>query len=30
MENKKNFYIDGKWVAPKCKEEINVINPATE
>ena len=30
MENKKNFYIDGKWVTPKSKEEINVINPATE
>ena len=30
MENKKNFYIDGKWVAPQGKEEIKVINPATE
>ena len=30
MENKKNFYIDGKWVKPKSKEEIKVINPATE
>ena len=30
MENKKNFYIDGKWVSPKSKEEIKVINPATE
>ncbi len=30
MENKKNFYIDGKWLAPKGKEEIKVINPATE
>ncbi len=30
MENKKNFYIDGKWVLPKGKEEIKVINPATE
>ena len=30
MENKKNFYIDGKWVAPKSKHEIKVINPATE
>ena len=30
MENKKNFYIDGKWVIPKSKEEIKVINPATE
>jgi aldehyde dehydrogenase (NAD+) len=30
MENKKNFYIDGKWVTPKSKDEIKVINPATE
>ena len=30
MENKKNFYIDGKWVTPQGKEEIKVINPATE
>ena len=30
MENKKNFYIDGKWVSPKSKEEIKVIDPATE
>ncbi len=30
MENKKNFYIDGKWVAPKSNQEIKVINPATE
>ena len=30
MENKKNFYIDGKWITPKSKEEIKVINPATE
>ena len=30
MENKKNFYIDGKWIVPKSKEEIKVINPATE
>ena len=30
MENKKFFYIDGKWVASKSKEEIKVINPATE
>ena len=26
MENKKNFYIHGKWVTPKSKEEIKVIN----
>ena len=30
MKNKKNFYIDGKWVTPKSKQEIKVINPATE
>ena len=30
MENKKNFYINGKWVTPKSKEEIKVIDPATE
>ena len=30
MENKKNFYIDGKWVTSKSKQEIKVINPATE
>ena len=26
MENKKNFYINGKWVTPKSKEEIKVID----
>jgi len=30
MENKKNFYINGKWITPKSKEEIKVIDPATE
>ena len=30
MKNKKNFYINGKWVTPKSKKEIKVINPATE
>ena len=30
MENKKNFYINGKWLTPKSKEEIKVIDPATE
>ncbi len=30
MENKKNFYINGKWVSPKSNQEIKVINPATE
>ncbi|MDC3179887.1 aldehyde dehydrogenase family protein, partial [Candidatus Pelagibacter sp.] len=30
MENKKNFYIDGKWQQPQSTQEIKVINPATE
>ena len=30
MLNKKNFYINGKWVSPKNSKEINVIDPATE
>ena len=30
MLDKKNFYINGQWVAPQGKEEIKVINPATE
>ena len=30
MENKKKFYIDGKWQDPHSKTEIKVINPATE
>ena len=30
MLDKKKFYINGQWVAPKGKEEIKVINPATE
>ena len=30
MENKKKFYIDGKWQEPQSKQEIKVINPATE
>tara|TARA_A100001035_G_scaffold73837_1_gene56587 strand:- start:2082 stop:3515 length:1434 start_codon:yes stop_codon:yes gene_type:complete len=30
MENKKNFYINGNWITPKSKEEIKVIDPATE
>jgi len=28
--DKKNFYINGKWVSPKHPKEIEVINPATE
>ena len=27
MENKKNFYINGKWVTPKSKEEIKKVEP---
>ena len=30
MENKKNFYINGKWVNPKSNKEIKIINPANE
>ena len=30
MENKKKFYIDGKWREPQSEKEIKVINPATE
>ena len=30
MIDKKNFYINGQWVSPKSKEEIKVVNPATE
>ena len=30
MLEKKNFYINGEWVAPKNKKDIFVINPATE
>ena len=30
MIEKKNFYINGSWVAPKNLKEIQVINPATE
>ena len=30
MLDKKNFYINGQWVEPNSKEEIKVINPATE
>jgi delta 1-pyrroline-5-carboxylate dehydrogenase len=24
------FYIDGAWVAPRVKRELDVVNPATE
>ena len=30
MLEKKNFYINGSWVAPKKSSDIEVINPATE
>src|SRR5215469_16314642 len=30
MENKLNFYIDGKWVAPVTPKTLDVINPANE
>ena len=30
MLEKKNFYINGAWVAPKNQKDIQVINPATE
>jgi len=30
MLEKRNFYINGMWVAPKNQKDIEVINPATE
>ncbi len=30
MIEKRNFYINGSWVAPKNSKDIEVINPATE
>jgi len=30
MLDRKNFYINGKWVAPKNPKDIEVINPSTE
>ena len=30
MIEKRNFYINGTWVAPKNPKDIEVINPATE
>ncbi len=30
MLDKKKFYINGKWVDPKKKNDFNVINPSTE
>ena len=30
MQEKKNFYINGKWVNPINQKELQVIDPATE
>ena len=30
IDNKKKFYIDGKWQDPRSNQEIKIINPATE
>ena len=30
MLEKRNFYINGKWVSPSKQDDIQVINPATE
>ena len=30
MLEKRNFYINGKWVSPSKQNDIQVINPATE
>ena len=30
MLEKKNFYINGKWIASKNQKDIQVIDPATE
>jgi aldehyde dehydrogenase (NAD+) len=30
MSNAKNFYIDGKWVAPAKARDLDVIDPSTE
>ena len=30
VEEKKDFYIDGKWVSSLGKNELEVINPSTE
>ena len=30
MLDKKNFYINGQWVAPNLPSEIKVIDPSTE
>ena len=30
MNDKRNFYINGEWVAPKAGTDFNVINPSNE
>ena len=30
MLDKRNFYINGKWVKPKKSNDFNVINPSDE
>ena len=30
MLDKKNFYINSKWVAPKKPHDLKVIDPSTE
>ena len=30
MLDKKNFYINGQWVAPKKSNDLKVIDPSTE
>ena len=30
MLDKRNFYINGKWIKPSKKNDLNVINPSTE
>ena len=30
MDNAKNFYIDGQWVAPETANDFDVINPSNE
>ena len=30
MLNKRNFYINGQWVAPKKSNDFDVINPSNE
>ena len=30
MLEKRNFYINGRWVAPSAANDLEVIDPATE